>query len=186
MAWIHDPEGLSRADTARLARVALANPLTAEQAVAYDRKMAEADNADSLAMLAAVLPHELEAERARHIRVREFKQASVARALAEQESLPIRRRKASESARRGRERQATGRYTAQDLSTIYSAQNGLCFYCHVALEGSYHAEHKIPLARGGTNHPENIACACATCNLRKGILTAIQFAEKLSREIRLS
>jgi len=30
-----------------------------------------------------------------------------------------------------------------------------------------HADHYIPLAKGGSNRRENIVCSCASCNLSK-------------------
>jgi len=71
---------------------------------------------------------------------------------------------------------APGKYTAEDLTAQFNAQDGKCFYCTKPLV------HKIPLARGGTNFPDNIVCACARCNLRKGPRTADEFFAILRSE----
>lgn len=56
-----------------------------------------------------------------------------------------------------------------------------CYYCGCALVDTSHhpqqrtLEHKIPLARGGTNEISNLTAACKTCNDRKGSSTAEEF-----------
>lgn len=65
--------------------------------------------------------------------------------------------------RRKRVKEALGFYTAQDLQLKFELQGGLCYYCKQPLE-QFDVEHKIPLARGGTNWPANICCACEKCN----------------------
>lgn len=69
---------------------------------------------------------------------------------------------------------APGSFTPDDLQAQFNAQGGACFYCTKPLT-RFHIEHKAPLARGGTNYPDNIVCACARCNLRKGPRTAEEF-----------
>ena len=47
---------------------------------------------------------------------------------------------------------------------------GRCEYCcmHQSLQGAtFHVEHIVPRARGGSSLPENLALACPSCNLRK-------------------
>lgn len=63
---------------------------------------------------------------------------------------------------------AQGNHTANDIRLQYKAQRGKCYYCNCKLDKKYHVDHIIPLARGGSNGPENIACACPRCNLSKG------------------
>ena len=45
-----------------------------------------------------------------------------------------------------------------------------CEYCrmHQALQGAtFHVEHIVPTARGGTDDPANLAWSCPRCNLTK-------------------
>ncbi len=45
-----------------------------------------------------------------------------------------------------------------------------CEYCrmHQSMQvATFHIEHVIPLAAGGTSSPDNLALACPTCNLHK-------------------
>jgi hypothetical protein len=69
--------------------------------------------------------------------------------------------------RRARRLAAEGTHTAEDVQAQYGRQKGKCFWCGAKLNGKYHADHVIPLVRGGTNWPSNIVCACAVCNTSK-------------------
>ena len=47
----------------------------------------------------------------------------------------------------------------------------LCEYCHTSEQWQYvrfTIDHVIPLARGGSDDPDNLALACFHCNRRKG------------------
>ncbi len=81
------------------------------------------------------------------------------------------KRRAKDQRRRGRKVEAGGTFTDADIQRIYNRQEGLCAYCHAPLNGVYHIDHIQPLSRGGSNWPENLACACAYCNQSKGAKT---------------
>lgn len=88
------------------------------------------------------------------------------------------RRKVNSHKRRARNRNAVGSYNHEDVKEIYSKQQGLCYYCkEPVLPSGCHHDHMIPLSRGGSNYPDNIAISCPTCNLRKGNKTAEEFFE---------
>lgn len=74
---------------------------------------------------------------------------------------------------------APGTITPALVRRMYKDQGGRCLYCDVILADVYHADHKTPLSRGGTNEPENLALACAECNLRKYTKTAGEYMEYL-------
>ena len=76
-------------------------------------------------------------------------------------------RKARRARRRARLAGAPGRYTADDVAAQMAEQDGCCMYCGERVT-DYHVDHYIPLARGGSNGPENIVIACPPCNLKKG------------------
>ena len=59
-------------------------------------------------------------------------------------------------------------YTAVDVAALLADQHDLCAYCGVVFNGKYHVDHVVPLSQGGGNGPDNIALACAPCNLSKG------------------
>jgi hypothetical protein len=55
----------------------------------------------------------------------------------------------------------------QILRTIVLARDGFtCIYCGSTED--LHADHRLSVARGGSNALENLATACAPCNLSKG------------------
>lgn len=69
--------------------------------------------------------------------------------------------------RRARIKGAGGTFTADDIALLMKAQGNTCWWCPKKLT-TYHIDHKIPLARGGTNDPANLCLACPDCNLSKG------------------
>lgn len=68
--------------------------------------------------------------------------------------------------RRAREFGAGGDYTKEDVRVLLESQGRFCFYCSDALT-KFHVDHFIPLARGGSNGPENLVLSCPTCNFSK-------------------
>lgn len=72
---------------------------------------------------------------------------------------------------------AKGRYTPEDVLTQYTRQKGHCYYCKKRVGKQYHVDHIVPLARGGSNGPENLVIACPTCNLRKGFKLLHEWTE---------
>jgi len=65
-------------------------------------------------------------------------------------------------------RRAVGQLSATDLHAIYERQGGKCFWCAVDLHGHYHADHYIPVARGGLTEPANMVASCGPCNMSRG------------------
>lgn len=61
-----------------------------------------------------------------------------------------------------------------------------CFYCHGVGsetvgpdERMWHVDHVYPLVRGGDNEDDNHVLACATCNLKKHALSAMEHFQNL-------
>lgn len=88
-----------------------------------------------------------------------------------------------ERQKRARRAQASGRHTWQDVQKQLDQQNGLCYWCRGKLETvgekKYHVDHLIALAKGGSNGPENIVCACPDCNGTKSDKMPWEFAGRL-------
>jgi 5-methylcytosine-specific restriction endonuclease McrA len=72
--------------------------------------------------------------------------------------------------------EADGTHTVTDIQAQYERQNGKCFYCGKKVGSTYHVDHVIPLARGGSNGPENLVIACPKCNLKKSAQHPMDFA----------
>lgn len=87
--------------------------------------------------------------------------------------------KALNARRRARKRDADGKYDAKDVARQYRAQKGKCYWCGIKVGGVYHVDHVIPLARGGTNGPENIVISCPHCNLSKHDKLPHEWSDKL-------
>lgn len=68
--------------------------------------------------------------------------------------------------RRGTATQRMGSGWNQISRRIISRDNGICHIC--GLPGADTADHLVPRAKGGTNHPSNLAAAHRACNSRKG------------------
>lgn len=52
---------------------------------------------------------------------------------------------------------------------VFSRDGGKCRYCGGV--GPFHIDHIIPWSKGGLTALENLALACASCNLKKGART---------------
>lgn len=84
--------------------------------------------------------------------------------------------------RRAIKRGAEGRHNKHDIALIMEDQLGMCVYCLKDITEKYHADHIIPLCRGGSNWPENIQCLCPDCNLSKHKKTHEEFIEYLKKK----
>jgi 5-methylcytosine-specific restriction endonuclease McrA len=93
-------------------------------------------------------------------------------------------RKAADARRRSRKLLAEGSYTWTEWVSLVEVHGGLCAYCGVS--GVLHADHRIPLARGGSNSIDNIIPACPVCNFRKSTMTEAEFRTRLLDESRKS
>lgn len=76
--------------------------------------------------------------------------------------------RAQSGRRRARQRGAIGSYNHHDIAILLISQKGLCWWCGKLLDDHYQVDHRIPLARGGSNTPENLVLACEYCNKSRG------------------
>ena len=70
-------------------------------------------------------------------------------------------------------------HTGKDIKLLYANQKGKCWWCSRELNGKYDIDHRIPLSRGGSNNPENLVLACASCNRSKHVKLPQEFAGRL-------
>jgi 5-methylcytosine-specific restriction endonuclease McrA len=79
-------------------------------------------------------------------------------------------------------KRAEGRFTTEDIQQKYYEQREICIYCRVSIKESFEVDHKTPLARGGSNWPENIQLTCMPCNRRKQARTDEEHRAILAEE----
>lgn len=92
-------------------------------------------------------------------------------------------RKARLHQRRSLMRHNSGRYTAADIEAIKVGQTNkrgevCCWWCNEPMQ-EWHIDHRIPLAKGGTNDARNLCLAHAKCNLSKGSKLPAEFIGRL-------
>ena len=60
-----------------------------------------------------------------------------------------------------------------------------CYLCGAKLKyDEIHLDHLVPLSRGGENTKENLAVACAECNIAKGNRTPAEYRAMLGSSLR--
>jgi 5-methylcytosine-specific restriction endonuclease McrA len=82
--------------------------------------------------------------------------------------------------RRARELAASGAYSTAEWLALLVAHRNRCGYC--GRDGPLQVDHRVPIARGGSNSIENLIPACARCNQRKHLLTEAEFRARLVAE----
>lgn len=87
--------------------------------------------------------------------------------------------RAHNRARRAKAQSSLGRHTSKGIRLLLSSQKGLCWYCGKHVGNKYHVDHRIPLARGGSNEPENLCITCPACNLSKGAKLPHEWSDRL-------
>ena len=89
-------------------------------------------------------------------------------------------RRAMHQRRRARTLGAGASFTAAEWTALVEAYGNRCAYC--GAPSPLHADHRLSLARGGTNEIANILPACARCNLRKHLMTEEELRARLTAE----
>ena len=76
---------------------------------------------------------------------------------------------------------AQRKLTEDERLAVFLAAGGQCAYCPTVtgLE-DFHVDHVWPVAQGGSDDPENLACACGPCNQSKGARTPQQWKGALA------
>lgn len=92
--------------------------------------------------------------------------------------------------RRSIKKLAIGCYTQKDLMFLMERQKGKCAECGRKIsfhpkrkKNICHADHIMPLSKGGSNKPKNIQLLCASCNCSKQDLHPLEWAKKRGRLI---
>ena len=67
--------------------------------------------------------------------------------------------------------------------TLFGRQWGKCAGCQHSFDpGQFDIDHKIPQAKGGTDHLDNLQLLCARCHRMKGTKSQAEFVALLKRE----
>lgn len=85
--------------------------------------------------------------------------------------------------RRARLVEAGGQYSVIDIKRLMSLQRCKCANCGASIKKKYHIDHRIPVAKGGSNHVSNIELLCPPCNMRKSAKLPHEFAQENGRLI---
>jgi 5-methylcytosine-specific restriction endonuclease McrA len=93
--------------------------------------------------------------------------AKIANAKAWVENNPERRRAIAKSYKARRRTVERDGISGPELLRWTAAQEKVCHWCGVDCSSGFHVDHVMPLARGGLHEVENLAIACAPCNLSK-------------------
>jgi hypothetical protein len=88
---------------------------------------------------------------------------------------------AAEHRRRALKVRAGGSFTAAQIEDLFKKQRGKCAWCAARLGDDFHRDHKVPIARGGSNFITNIELLCKTCNLKKHAKDPIDWAQQNGR-----
>lgn len=80
---------------------------------------------------------------------------------------PEKRRAARNNSRARRKRQAEGKWTAEEFAAVCDHYGNVCLCCGKAKK--LHADHVVPLIKGGRNDITNLQGLCHSCNSRKNV-----------------
>jgi 5-methylcytosine-specific restriction endonuclease McrA len=89
-------------------------------------------------------------------------------------------KRAKDQAYRARKIAADGAFSGAEWSELQARSGNVCAYC--GGPGPLEADHRLPLARGGSNFIDNILPACRGCNGRKHKMTEEEFRARLAAE----
>jgi 5-methylcytosine-specific restriction endonuclease McrA len=85
---------------------------------------------------------------------------------------------ASDARRRAAKLGSAGHWTEKDVQEIFRRQRGMCAVCRCKLTKSFHRDHIVALASGGSNDKTNLQLLCKSCNCRKHAKDPIRFMQE--------
>lgn len=123
-------------------------------------------------------PERLEAARRKWLENPENKKARAATIAAWRKANPEKSRAITRN-RRAKAKNSPEQHTAADIIRIGEAQGWKCHWCGKPTKKKYDVDHIVPLSKGGSNGPRNLAIACVACNRTKNAKHPIEFAQSL-------
>lgn len=92
------------------------------------------------------------------------------------------KRHATNRNRRAAMLQADGYLEFGEEINILQTQDYKCVYCGKDLIAGYHADHIVPLTKGGSNWGDNIQMLCQTCNNKKYVKLPWDYEKEIGYE----
>lgn len=89
-------------------------------------------------------------------------------------------KRAKDQAYRARRTAAAGSFSGAEWLDLVARCGNVCAYR--GEPGPLEPDHRVPLARGGTNFIDNILPACRKCNAEKHTMTEEEFRARLAAE----
>lgn len=74
-----------------------------------------------------------------------------------------------------------GGMSGPEMTAWQESQAKICHWCGSSCESDFHADHYVPLSKGGKHQPGNLVIACSACNLKKNAKHPAEFANSLGR-----
>lgn len=60
-----------------------------------------------------------------------------------------------------------GKFTHDELDTLYKQQKGCCWWCGAFVGLTFDTDHRVPVSQGGSSDISNIVISCRECNRSK-------------------
>ena len=83
--------------------------------------------------------------------------------------------------RRARIYESGGSFTVEQINSLKKTQKHKCINCKKSIKIDMHIDHIIPIAKGGSNDIKNIQLLCPKCNIKKGKIDPIVWAQHNGR-----
>lgn len=83
--------------------------------------------------------------------------------------------------RRARIYESGGYFTLEQINSLKNLQKDKCVNCKKSIKINMHIDHIIPIAKGGSNDIKNIQLLCPKCNIKKGKIDPIVWAQHNGR-----
>jgi 5-methylcytosine-specific restriction endonuclease McrA len=78
-----------------------------------------------------------------------------------------------------RSHKANGYHSVGDIQILLKTSLGKCWWCGKDVGNDWHLDHRIPLAKGGSNNPDNLCISCPECNRSKGAKMPHEWSDRL-------
>jgi 5-methylcytosine-specific restriction endonuclease McrA len=72
---------------------------------------------------------------------------------------------------------ASGKLSPSIVDRLKKSQRGMCVICMARLNKSFHIDHIIPIAKGGSNTDDNVQLLCPKCNISKSDKHPVDFMQ---------